>query len=299
MKNVIVIFFVLLARIAAASSYSLDSNSFRMLVLESEYIIVGHVVQVNLLKEEDERIAPTDILSIKVLEVLQGTILDEIIAVPFQPDLTASTPEYNTGSLVLGFFKKSSDGNYYSREPTGGARTLSLADLTVYKTRIKEMQQIATITDVHKKFMETIEWVVNGMEHEATRFETTFELMDFKLHYSRPELPFEKLLSEDQKLRLKKVLLQTPASEPCNFILVELLYADHKTEIRPFLLQRLKNLQGYELWLGGEYMTLLMDGKDSPEMEKIVADFSEIKFRRSKEKELRNLVEEFVVLVER
>ena len=299
MKNAIIVFFVLTARIAAASSYDLDPGSFRMLVLESEYIIVGYVMEVNLLEEEDFRIAPTGILKIKIVEALQGTIKDEIIDVPFEPDLTASTPEYKTGDLVLGFFKKDSVGNYYSRESTGGARTLSVADVALYKTRIKEMQQIATITDVHKKFMETIEWLVKGMEQEATRFETSFELMDFNLHYSRPELMFGKLLSEKQKLRLKKVLLETPASYPCDFTIVDLLYADYKTEIQSYLLQRLKNLQGYELWMAGEYMNLLMDGKNSPEMKKIVADFSEIKLRRSKEKELKMMVSEFIVLAER
>lgn len=299
MKNAIIVFFVLTAGVVAASPFALDSGSFRMLVLESEYIIVGHVVEVNLLEEEDVRIAPTGILKIKVVEALKGTIKDEIIEVPFEPDLTASTPEYNVGDLVLGFFKKDRVGNYHSRESTGGARTLSLVAVTLYKTRIKEMQQIAAITDVHKKFMETIEWLVKGMEHEITRSETSFELMDFNLHYSRPELLFEKLLSENQKLRLKKVLLETPASSPCDFTIVDLLYADYRSEIQSYLLQRLKNLQGYELWMAAEYMRLIMDGKDSPAMKKIVADFSEIKFRRSKEKELKGMVAEFVVLAER
>jgi len=112
-------------------------------------------------------------------------------------------------------------------------------------------------------------------------------------------LSLEKLLTENQKLRLKKVLLDTKETEPFNFTLVEILYSDFKAEIRPLLLQRLKTAQGYELWFAGEYMRLLSDGKDSPQMKKIIADFIEVGFRRSKEKELKGLADKFVLLAEK
>lgn len=295
-----VLFFLVLTKISVASSLELDSNSFRMLVLRSEYIAIGHVVEVHLSKDTDPGVSPTGVLKIKIVEALHGTLMDGVIDVPFDPDLTAiSEPEYPVGAQVLCFLKKDPEGKYYSLESTGGARALAEGEFVVYKDRIKEMKQIGTIADEYKKFMETIEWLVKGLEHEATRFEMTFEFGDFIRHYSRPELSLENLLSEHQKLRLKKVLLETKETEPCNFNLVDLLYADYKTEIRPFLIQRLKTAQGYELWYAGEYMRLILEGKDSSQMKKIITDFMEVGFRRSKENELRTLANEFVVLAEK
>lgn len=300
MKNIILILFLGFTKVSVASSLPLDSNSFRMRVLTSEYIVIGHVVEVHVIQNTDPGISPTGALKIKVAEALHGTLTYGVIDIPFDPDLTAiAEPEYPVGAKVLCFLKKDSKGKFYSLESTGGGRILADGDVVVYKTRVREMQQIASIADEYKKFMETIEWLVKGLEHEATRFETIFEFGDFLRHYSRPELSLENLLSENQKLRLKKVLLETKEIEPCNFNLVDLLYADYKAEIRPFLIQRLKTAQGYELWYAGEYMRLILDGENSSQMEKIIADFMEVGFRRSKEKELRGLANEFVVLAEK
>jgi hypothetical protein len=150
--------------------------------------------------------------------------------------------------------------------------------------------------------METVEWLVKCTEHEATRWEGTFELSpesDFMSYYSRsePEL-FRYLLSEDQRNRLRTALLETNDPHYFDFGLVDLVYPFHEAEARSFLLKGLKNLSDQQLWFANEFMSRLAYGKQSEAMDQLIKRFEKKQFASNADEELKKIVGEFIVLAE-
>ena len=73
MKNVIVIFLLLILLPNLSLAYPIEPRPLRKLVMESEYIVVGHVLENRSAKQKDnswDRV----IAKIMVIEVLQGII---------------------------------------------------------------------------------------------------------------------------------------------------------------------------------------------------------------------------------
>lgn len=302
MKNVIVTFLLLILLPNLSLAYPIEPRPLRKLVMESEYIVVGHVLETRSAKQKDnswDRV----IAKIKVIEVLQGSITEEIIEVPYPAGLICpAPPHYQKGTSVLAFLTKA-DGKYRTHALSYGSKTLSLPEIAIYKSRIQEMQQIVKIADPDTKFMETIEWLVKCTEHEATRWEGTFELSpesDFMSYYSRSEHElFRYLLSEDQRQRLRTALLETNDPHYYDFGLVDLVYPFHEAEVRSFLLKGLKDLNDQQLWFADEFMTRLAYGKQSEEMDTLIKRFSKKQFERDADKELKKLVSDFIVLAEK
>lgn len=302
MKNLIATSLLLILLPKVSFAYPIEPRPLRKLMMESEYIVVGHVLEIRSAKQKDDSWDRV-IAKIKVIEVLQGGISEEIIEVPYPAGLICpAPPHYEKGTTVLAFLTKA-DGKYRTHALSYGAKTLSLPEIAVYKSRIQEMQQILTITDADTKFMETVEWLVKCTEHAATRWEGTFELSpesDFMSYYSRsePEL-FRYLLSEDQRQRLRTALMETGDPHYFDFGLVDLVYPFHEAEVRSFLLKGLKNLSDQQLWFADEFMRRLAYGKQSEEMDRLVKNFSEKQFERNADKELKKLVGDFIVLAEK
>ena len=304
MKKIIVTFFILAMVAVEASSYPIDPRPLRKLVSESGYIVVGHVVEIVSVKTRKENWGPNEAARIRVVEVLQGKIQDEIIEVEYISTMICpAPPRYYADALMLVFLDKGENGKYRTHALSYGAKALPASAIAVYKARIGEIQKINQITDPDSKFMETIEWLVKCAEQKATGWEGIFELSpesDFMSYYSRSDAPpFRYLLSEDQKQRLKRALLETSEPSYSDLGLVDLLYASNEEEVRSFLLNGLKNIKENQLWIADAYMIRWLYGKESTAMEKLLKEFQENMFESNSDAKLKKIVSEFVALAEK
>lgn len=303
MKTIITASIILVLFCEPASSYPIDPRPLRKLIMESEYIVIGYVLEVEERKEKKDSFGPSSVARIAVREVLQGNIKGQIIEVPFHANFICPAPAvYVPKTDVLAFLDKRK-GQYYTHALSYGAKTMSTDQLEIYKNRIVEMQKILTITDVDRKFVETIEWLVKCAEHVATRWEGVYELSpesDFMSYYSRSEHPpFKYLITPEQKQRLKTALLNTTELGYGDFGLVDLVYVGNEDEIYQYLLSGLKKLPDDRMWMAEDYMMRLLYRKNSPELENLLNEYSDKRFDDDKARELKSIVSSFIVEIEK
>ncbi len=309
MKSIILCFTAFLCTNLFA--YPIEPRPLRILVEESSYIIVGYVTKI-----EDNRSQKDDWGSskavIEVREILKGSIDKKIIKVPFEPNMFCPTPpNYVDTSLVLAFLNKEK-GVYYTQALSYGAKTLKAEEIEIYKSRIKEIQEIQKITAEKEKFIQTIDWLVTCAENPITRWEGTYELSpksDFMSFYQRNKTQkFGLALENKQKARLKAVLFaktEDTEMEYTDFGIVDLIYNEYTEEIDKLLIGNLKSVDKENFWFADNYMKRLSHRTNNPRALKIAQEFFDLYFKdyelqnESKKVEtLRNLIKEFIAIVE-
>lgn len=286
-----------------AHPYPITPRPLRLLVEESQYIIVGYVVKVSdaAAGSKNDHWGGT-VAKIAIKERLQGQLQQDTLQIAFEPYMICpSPPVYEDDTYVIAFVDKDKDGRYYTHALSYGAKTLTLPDIAIYKTRILEMQAIIQLKDEKERYTQTVEWLVKCAEQPATRWEGSFELglrSDFMVYYDkRYPNGFRKGLSEAQRERLKTALLATVDIQDIDFGLVDLVYVGNESLIDVFLLNALKRQQPTG-WLVGSFMRKLRHLNNAPAMDKLMARFDKIQFEPNKEAEIKNCVAEFIQLVE-
>jgi hypothetical protein len=303
MKTFVTIVLTVLITVDCSATYPIEPRPLRKLVGESEYIIIGHVIEIEELKRSDKSFDGNTIARIRIQDVLKGTIKDQIIEVLYNPNYICPAPAtYYPNTDVLVFLDRSK-GSWHTHALSYGAKTLPAAELAAYRTRIIEIQNILAIADTYTQFFETVEWLVKCAEHPATRWEGTYELSpesDFMSFYARSEFkPFQSMLSEDQRQRLKAALFSSGESEHVDLGLIDLVYRGNEKEVFDFLLNKLKQVRDEGLWIAGEYMGKLLLFKSTSDLEKLVEEFDSKRFETNDKTKLKKMVQEFVALVEK
>lgn len=302
MKPSILIVFLIVGFARLSTAYPIDPRPLRKLIIESEYIVIGHVKEVYSLKSKRNSFESA-VARIEVREVLKGVIKSKFIEVPYEPTLVCpAPPHYKAGSEVTVFLDKGEKGMFRTHALSYGAREVTIPDIAIYRDRIREMQHILTITDTDQQFLETTEWLVKCAEHEATRWDGVYELSpesDFMSYYAQSEqLPFKYMLTDEQKQRLRNALLATTEVGYSDFGLVDLVYLGNEEAVSRFLLDGLKKLPVQHLWYAGEYMKRLNYTRNSQQLDTLISSFEKKQFELDKEDELKTIVQEFIALVD-
>lgn len=302
MKKTLLFLLTLLGTVSNVFAYPISPRPLRQLVTESQHIIVGYVVK-TYDKKKDKDDWGSKIARIAVLENLQGKIKNDTIEIEFNPNMICPAPDrYFDSTYVISFIDRDKkSGKFQTHALNYGAKTLKKEDIEIYKQRIKEIQQILTISDTVKQRIETVEWLVKCAENETTRWEGTFELSpesNFMSFYSRNEnQDYKSAINKEQKERLKKTLLNS--NEIIDFGLVDLVYKDNETEIDIFLFSKLKNLNEDEYWIADNFMKRLKHKNTSKEMNEIMEEFEKLQFEYDKKNELKITVQKFIKLIEK
>jgi hypothetical protein len=287
---------------AQSTAYPIDPRPLRKLIIESEYIVIGHVKEVYDRTNEKKSIGSA-VASIEVREVLLGTIKSARIEVLYKRNMVCPAPaRYNPGTKVVVFLDNGENGMFHTHALSYGAREATLPDIAVYRDRIHEMQHILSIADPDQQFFETTEWLVKCAEHEATRWDGVYELSpesDFMSYYAQSEqLPFKYMLTREQKQRLMNALLATTVAGYSDFGLVDLVYLGNEEVVSRYLLDGLKRLSDDHLWYAGEYMKRLNYTRNSQQLDTLISSFEEKQVALAKEDELKTIVQEFIALVD-
>lgn len=300
---ILLILLLTMGLVVQSAAYPIDPRPLRKLVIESEYILIGHVQEIYNQKKKKKDPFSYAVARIEVREVLKGTIKTAAVEVAFEPNMVCPAPaRYIPGTEVVVFLDKRDNGMFETHALSYGARATTLPDIAVFRDRIREMQQIQTITDTDQQFLETTEWLVKCAEQEATRWDGVYELTpesDFMSYYAQSErLPFKYMLTYEQKQRLKNALLATTVAGYSDFGLVDLVYLGNEEVVSRYLLDGLKKLPTDQLWYAGEYMKRLNYAKNSQQLNTLITSFEEKQYALDKDDELKTIVQEFIALVD-
>jgi hypothetical protein len=286
-----------------AHPYPITPRPLRLLVEESQYIITGYVAKVFEPRQAKDDIWGGSVAKIAIQERLQGNIKAETIEIVFSPNMICPEPaNYEEGTYVIAFVDKDKKGQYYTHALSYGAKTLSPANMEIYKERIREIQQIGKITNSHERLVATTEWLVKCAENPATRWEGTYELSplsDFMSFYDkRKAKKSNDALTAAQKDRLKKALLATTDISYADFALADIVYPGNACVVDAFLLEGLKALKE-NTWLANDFMMRLAHLSPTPAMEKLILRYEKVRFEYEKEAAIKNCIADFIKLVEK
>ncbi len=297
MKYLITLAAIFMGSVACVHAYPIAPRPLRLLVKESQHIIVGYVtnVQDGFIRsdkiENGKLISSTgfgpEMATIKVLENLQGVITADSIKVESYVNMICPEPaRYQKQTWVIAFLDKDEDGRYSTHALSCGLKTLNQQDIAIYKKRIREMQQILTINDEEIQFTETIEWLVKCTESETTRLEGFAELNSGQgyvwLYPDGKKRDLSTLVSTNQAAGLKPLLINDRTG--INWGIADLLYSTYPSEVESCLIENLNTVNKTNYLSIAESVPRLKSLHHLPEVKQLVKEYNLLSFDERKEK---------------
>lgn len=244
MKKLVSIIFLLIIG-HALYAYPITPRPLRKLIQESPYIVYATVIDVFPVSPENKWSDAKAILVIH--EIYQGHLLKDTIDVHFEPNMVCPEPaHYEKGTTVLAFLYQVKKENFYKTYALSyGSKEMTPEAIAVYKTRIKEMQEINAIKNVSEKNMQTMDWLIRCATNPYTRWEGVYELepeSGFMSYYDRGKDTLVSInhLSESQLKGLRQSLFAIDTLDSDAMQLAYLVEKKNDSELLNFLIDKLK-----------------------------------------------------------
>lgn len=240
-------FYILIILIFCSDTYfpwPIEPVPLRKLVMNSEFIIIGYV---RTFSDHEQHNYFHNKAAIEIIEVLQGTLNSKEIILKLDPDfICPATATYYDSSYTLAFLNTDKSGEFYTNSLSYGSKTLSLAEIEIYKSRIIELQNILTIQDSVKQEEQIIKWLIKCAENPVTRWEGTYELAP---QYAPLQTYLDKYivvpptfqLSDIQKSQIKHILYSIDTVMYHDLGLVDIFLLSDSVEIKKWLVDKIKN----------------------------------------------------------
>lgn len=279
-------------------AYPITPRPLRKLVMESEYIIRGLVIETGTLPvSKNESSWERDFARILVQEVWQGAIAADTITVYYTSGLICPAPAvYIKGAELIAFLDKQEKGSGY--ETHALSYGVKYQGLSVYKARIKEIQQILQIKDVQQQETRTLDWLVECAADQYTRWEGVYELLpesDFMSAYDRDGRTRKDIfLGTAQRERLFTALMAIDTLNYDDIALVDIVQGINDPALLQFLKSRLTRMDDQYLWPATGIMHRIVQLTGSNDLESIYRLFNKTVYEYNKEKESRSLLADFV-----
>jgi len=294
MKNIIAFmgFFLLVS--TEAFSYPISPRPLRKLIIESEYIIYGFVLETGRVKvdrsnkkvREVDYWQSSDYALIVIREQWQGKAITDTVKVYYTAGMICpAPPDYTKGTEIVAFLDKIKDSkNGYSTHALSyGVKLITdPAGLQVYKNRIKEMQQILTLSESDKKDKLILDWLVACAENKTTRWEGAYELSpesDFMSSYEQ-DASYRKYsyLNNDQKQRLFKALKESDPLTYTDLSLVDMCTGINDELVLELLKSRLVSMKEEECWQSDYFMHRIVYLTGDTELERLFKEYSDYSY---------------------
>jgi hypothetical protein len=308
MKKTIFFNFFLLISINLLA-YPIDPKPLRLLVENSDYIVVGYVKKITQKKVKNRYgswITKTKAF-IQIHEVLQGELEQNSVTIPFEPDMICPLPpKYKEKTRFLVFLSKDLKGRIFTYGLSYGAKELSTyRHLGVYKRLIKDMQTISLIKDETEKFTKTVDWLVRCTEDTITLWDGAYELSPkshFMSYYKTSKWEnFGFNLDNDQKERLKSALLNKENRLHYEDLgVIDLIHQDYADEIDKMIITFLRNIDDKSLTYAADFMQRL-SRKNETQSYVIISKYERlypINLDPKKIKELKSLINDFLAIIQ-
>ena len=275
MKKVLsIVFGVIIGQMVYA--YPIVPHPLRLLISEAPYIVYADVVEVSAVSDTEEW--SDDKASLVIREIYQGKLSQDTIEVHFTPNMVCPAPaRYKTGTSVLAFLYKEDSLNYYETYALSyGCKEMNASEeIAVYKTRIREMQDINTIQDSITRNTKTIDWLITCAVNPYTKWEGVYELSpgsDFMSYYDyRTDKNIAlQTLAQSQVETLRQALLKTDSLSYPDMGLIDLVATENDPEVLTFLIDRFKKTEQESMWFRIEIMSRIAEISDREELKKIV-----------------------------
>lgn len=230
------------------SSYSLYSfpdqfYPLRVLITESQYIVIGFARTFPASEDQDIN----SIAEIKILKVLKGKIDSSIIKFRFDGGFLNMCPSeayYQDSTYVLAFLNKDKNGNYFTYGLSDGSKTVTLANIPIYESLIKEMLLIDKIKNTEERVKRICDWLVECAKYEITRYDGVAEIASDLNRQKFNFYPggagsFE--INEVQKEALRNILSNVDTVKFYDLHIVEILIGFNNSFLIEWISEKLAN----------------------------------------------------------
>jgi hypothetical protein len=240
MKSIFFLFVIIYS--GTVFSFPIEPASLRKLVMTSEYIVIGYV---RTFSDDENNFYSHDKALIEIREVLQGKLEEKFVTLKMDIDLICPAPaRYFDSTYTIAFLKRNSKGELYTNCLSYGSKTLSLPEIEIYKSRIKELQNILLISDSMECEKQTIEWLVKCAEDPVTRWEGLYELSPqyIEMSYSRYLYIQPKFqLNDFQKENLWKSLSSIDSVNFSDLGLIDIFLLSESVKVKEWLIQKIND----------------------------------------------------------
>ncbi len=299
MKLRIIITILLMGIVQNVSSFPIQPQPLRKLIIESEYIIYADVIEIEKLEKDNFLSDSKAILVIR--DILKGKIEKDTIKVPFYPSITCpAPPQYTKGTRVLAFLYKKED-KFLTNALSYGAKTLNQQEYQIYKKRISEFQHILTIKNQRRRIKKTTNWLVSCTINKTTHWEGIYELSPkshFISFYEQKKDTTEQnfKLNARQKRKLRKILFTIKDLTNSDVGLIDLVMKKNDHKLLNLLIQHLEKTDIENIWWNkGFIMTRIAQLSNRDDLKKIIQKIEAIAYVEDKwEKKVNNLLKEFL-----
>lgn len=158
----------------AVRVYPIDPVPLRELCERSDLIVVARVDGLAPLATDDWNSKEA---SLTVLETLKGAAPSGVVRVPFPADMICPAPPvYRVGDTTLVFLAREKDAPaFFTVALDYGTKVLEPEARAVYVRRVREWVEIDRDEDAERRKAHLAEWLVQLVEHPATRWEGVFD----------------------------------------------------------------------------------------------------------------------------
>ncbi|MET0393155.1 MAG: hypothetical protein ABW019_08425, partial [Chitinophagaceae bacterium] len=242
---------------ATASAYPITPRPLRKMIMESQYIIRGTVLETGSLPAEKTHSSSwnSDYAVILVREAWQGRPLPDTITVYYTARLICPAPPvYTKGEEIITFLNKPEKGDGYETQALsyGVKSGLGAAGMNVYHQRTVEMQQILAIKDQQLQAEKTLDWLIECAANPYTRWEGVYELSpgsDFMSVHDKEGGTHRRIFpNRRQQERLFDLLLATDTLAYADMGLVDIVTGLNDAALLGFLKKRLMQVHHLYVW---------------------------------------------------
>ncbi len=265
-------------------AYPIVPHPLRLLISESPYIVYADVVAIAPLSDTIEWLDDKAILFVR--DIYQGEVVKDTIEVHFSPNMICPAPaRYKAGTSVLAFLYKDDSLDFYETYALSyGCKEINAPEeIAVYKTRIREMQDINRMQDSIARNSKIKDWLIACAVNPYTRWEGVYELSpgsDFMSYYdyNTDKTTVLQTLSESQIATLRQALLKTDSLSYQDMGLIDLVGTKNDTELLTFLIDRFKKTDGEYIWVRIEIMDRIAEISDRNDLKKIVKKINNVDY---------------------
>jgi hypothetical protein len=289
-------------------AYPITPRPLRKLIIESEYIIWGHVLEVGYLKpgkkDKNDSYWGRDYAVIAITETLQGKIKTDTIRVFFTAGMICPAPGvFYEGEQALAFLDKKEKTNDYQVHALsyGVKHGLDQQEYTTYKKRITEMQAILRTQDNKTCNEAVIDWLVKCAEQAATRWDGLYELSpgsDFMSYYDHGEsISRDFIITIANRKKLFDVLILIDTLNYADIALADMSVGINDSLLLAFMKSKLLLFDETDYWTAAEVMERIVLLTGDTELEKLVEKLKDVYFgdTEKEKKEAKELFKSFII----
>lgn len=290
----------------SALAYPISPRPLRKLIIESEFIIWGKVLEVGSIKpdKKNDDFWGRDYALILVEETLQGKIKKDTIRVFFTAGLICPAPGvFYEGEQALAFLDKRKKTNDFEIHALsyGVKHGLDPLEYKLYKDRITEMQDILQSQGREVCNETVVDWLVRCAGQKATRWDAMYELSpqsDFMSFYDQGEsISRNIIISTANRKKMFDILLQVDTLSYSDIALADLARGINDAVLLGFMKSQLQRIEETYNWTAGDIMQRIALLTGDSELTELVKKFKDVYFGYTEKdkKETKRILEIFIL----